>query len=67
MAGMLFEAAHKWSIDLTTSYFVGDTESDTGAAKAAGCKSILIDAWYNRDVLSDFKIPHLQDLVKIVR
>jgi len=65
--GMLFEAAHKWSIDLTTSYFVGDTESDTGAAKAAGCKSILIDAWYNRDVLSDFKIPHLQDLVKIVR
>ena len=65
--GMLLQAAHKWGIDLTTSYFVGDTESDTGAAKAAGCRSILIDAWYNREVQSDFRISHLKDLEGIVQ
>jgi len=65
--GMLLHAAHKWDIDLTTSYFVGDTGSDTGAAKAAGCRSILIDAWYNREVQSDFRIARLKDLGGVVQ
>ncbi len=65
--GMLLEAAHKWGIDLATSYFVGDTESDTGAAYAAGCKSILIDALYNHGLSSDFRISHLKNLGSIVQ
>lgn len=65
--GMLLAAAKKWNIDLTQSYFVGDTESDTGAAYAAGCKSILVHAWYNAAVESDFRISHLYDVVKIVQ
>lgn len=65
--GMLFEAARKWGIDLAASYFVGDTESDTGAAKAAGCKSILIDTWYSTMIKSDFRVKRLHDIVKIVQ
>lgn len=65
--GMLLAAAKKWNIDLATSYFVGDTESDTGAAAAAGCKSVLLDAWYNRAVPSDFRVPNLQDATCIVQ
>lgn len=65
--GMLLEAARKWNIDLATSYFVGDTEADIGAAKAAGCKSILIDAWYNTMIESDFKVKYLHDVVNIVQ
>lgn len=65
--GMLFDAARKWNIDLAASYFIGDTESDTGAAKAAGCRSILIDAWYNRHLQSDFRVPTLHGIGTIVQ
>ncbi len=64
--GMLLAAAKKWNIDLAKSYFVGDTESDTLAAKAAGCRSILIDTWYNRDVQSDYRSPNLKDACALV-
>ena len=53
--GMLLAAAKKWNIDLPRSYFVGDTESDTIAARAAGCASILIDTWYNKKIESDYR------------
>ncbi len=65
--GMLLHAANKWGIDLATSYFVGDTESDTGAAKAAGCKSILIDVWYNKKVASDYRLKRLGDVLEFIR
>ena len=57
--GMLFAAAKKWNIDLDASYFIGDTESDTLAAKAAGCASILVGAWYNKNTTSDHRIHDL--------
>jgi len=48
--GMLLEAAKKWHIDLSHSYMIGDTGADTKAAAAAGCKSILVEAPYNKRV-----------------
>lgn len=39
---MLIEAAKKHSIDLLSSYMLGDMQSDADAAKAAGVTSILI-------------------------
>lgn len=47
--GMLHDAAKKWDIDLSRSYIIGDTKSDTGAGKAAGCKTILIARPYNKE------------------
>jgi len=35
--GMLFQAVKKFNIDLSKSYMIGDSESDMGAGKAAGC------------------------------
>lgn len=63
---MLFAAAKKWNIDLSQSYFIGDTESDTGAAKSAGCVSILIDAWYNRDIVSDYRALNLKKAAEFI-
>ena len=40
--GMLFKAAEEFNIDLSKSYMIGDSDSDTAAGKTAGCKSIKI-------------------------
>lgn len=48
--GMIFNGAKKFDVDLEKSFFIGDTRKDMQAAKAANCKSILIDAIYNQDV-----------------
>ncbi|MDR0656585.1 MAG: HAD-IIIA family hydrolase [Treponema sp.] len=45
--GMLFEAAKKFNIDLSTSWMVGDNECDILAGKAAGCKAVLIGKGVN--------------------
>jgi len=38
--GMLLEAAHDFNIDLSQSWFIGDTERDILAGKAAGVRTI---------------------------
>jgi D-glycero-D-manno-heptose 1,7-bisphosphate phosphatase len=48
--GMLFDAAKRYNIDLTASFLIGDGWRDMEAAKNAGCKGILIDAYYNNGV-----------------
>lgn len=60
--GMLLAAAKKWDIDLAASFIVGDTSDDTGAAKDAGCKSILLEAPYNSTLSSDGRIRLLSEL-----
>lgn len=45
-AGLLFEAATQWSLDLTQSVMVGDRWLDIEAGKAAGCKTILVRGGY---------------------
>ena len=39
--GMLIEAQRKWSIDLTKSYIIGDSQSDIEAGQKVGCRGIL--------------------------
>jgi len=41
---MLLSAAHDFNIDLSRSIFIGDSESDVKAARAAGCRPVLIGA-----------------------
>jgi len=42
--GLLLEAAADFNIDLARSVFVGDSETDLQAARAAGCNPIFFDS-----------------------
>ncbi|HXA53457.1 MAG TPA: HAD-IIIA family hydrolase [Solirubrobacteraceae bacterium] len=41
--GMLLDAAHALGVDPRASWMVGDTDADVGAARAAGCRTLLIE------------------------
>ena len=41
--GMLLKAAEDLNIELSSSYMIGDSDTDVEAGKAAGCKSIKIE------------------------
>jgi D-glycero-D-manno-heptose 1,7-bisphosphate phosphatase len=40
--GLLLKAAEEMKLDLANSFFVGDAESDVMAAKAVGCRPVLV-------------------------
>jgi D-glycero-D-manno-heptose 1,7-bisphosphate phosphatase len=40
--GLLQQAARVLGLDLSRSYFIGDAESDVEAARAAGCRPVLV-------------------------
>jgi D-glycero-D-manno-heptose 1,7-bisphosphate phosphatase len=40
--GLLLQAAEEMKLDLANSFFVGDAESDVMAAKAVGCRPVLV-------------------------
>lgn len=40
--GLLLQAAEEMKLDLADSFFVGDAESDVMAAKAVGCRPVLV-------------------------
>jgi histidinol-phosphate phosphatase family protein len=40
--GMLFEAQHDFSLDLSRTLFIGDDKRDAQAADAAGCAAVLV-------------------------
>ncbi|MBU1179783.1 HAD-IIIA family hydrolase [Patescibacteria group bacterium] len=65
--GMLLSAAEKWDIDLSASVMVGDTESDMGAAKAAGCSFILIDDQYNKNLSVNIRAKSLMEAAEKIK
>jgi D-glycero-D-manno-heptose 1,7-bisphosphate phosphatase len=42
--GMLTEAARRHAIDLAASWMIGDSPTDMEAGRAAGCRTILVNA-----------------------
>ena len=44
--GMILTAEAEWSLDLEGSFMVGDRWRDIEAGKAAGCRTIFVDAGY---------------------
>ncbi len=46
--GLLLEAAQRWSLDLASSFMIGDRWSDVEAGRAAGCRTVLIETPYSR-------------------
>jgi len=65
--GLLLEAVKKWSINLPTSYMIGDTENDVLAGRAAGCRTILIDAAYNQSTSSDYRVKSLLEAAELLK
>ncbi|HET6421259.1 MAG TPA: D-glycero-beta-D-manno-heptose 1,7-bisphosphate 7-phosphatase [Geobacteraceae bacterium] len=47
--GMLMEAAKDFSIDLASSYMIGDHASDVEAAVRAGCRPVFVTTGHGRD------------------
>lgn len=58
-AGLLFEAAFKWHLDLERCFVVSDKWQDASAAHIAGCTSILIKSPLNGGGHHDFVVPDL--------
>lgn len=50
LPGMLLSAADDKGIDLNNSFMVGDTETDMRAGRAAGCRVVLVDRFYNLEL-----------------
>ena len=65
--GMLIEAAKKWNIDLSKSFILGDTESDIRAGNKVGCTTILLNASYNTDLVSDYRINKIEDIDQVFK
>jgi D,D-heptose 1,7-bisphosphate phosphatase len=49
---MIFDAAKDFSVDLSKSYFIGDTSSDIKAGLAAQLKTVLVKTGYGAESIS---------------
>ena len=69
--GMVRRAQRELNIDLTRSWFIGDTTTDVQTARHAGVKSILVRTGYGgsdkkHEAQADFSFDTLQDAVRFV-
>lgn len=64
--GMLLRAAEEFGIELSASWLLGDTKADAGAAKNAGCRSIIVNRPYNNGVEADRRIVHYSELATVL-
>lgn len=73
LTGMLLEAVKDFSIDLNSSYMVGDRLTDIVAGNSAGCKTILIktgqffNKWYRTIEKPNFIAENLLEAANIIR
>jgi len=65
--GMLLDLANEYSVDLGSSYMIGDNWKDIDAGKAAGCTTILLEKDYNGSVEADYRSINLDEAVKIIK
>lgn len=66
--GLLLQAAEELSIDLSSSYFVGDSWKDITAGREVGCKTFLLTGSGDDSVAvaADYVVPHLQEAVELM-
>tara|TARA_B110000196_G_C20950047_1_gene568841 strand:+ start:335 stop:850 length:516 start_codon:yes stop_codon:yes gene_type:complete len=66
LAGLFFDAAKKWQIDLNRSYMIGDNWKDIEAAKKANIDSFLLDTNYNQDYFCEYRVNSLKDFSQLI-
>ena len=67
--GMIFELAEKWSLDLGSSFIIGDTWRDIEAGRKAGCKTILVKRPWSleKNCEPTFTVDNLQNALDIIQ
>ena len=67
--GMLLDATSQLGVDLTQSWFVGDTWKDVQAGRSAGVKTILLATDYNTEAqpTADFCFPTLEEVANFIQ
>ena len=64
--GMFLQAQDKWKIDLANSFMVGDTWKDLEAAKRAGVTPLLINADYNKNLETEYRVKNLLSAIRLI-
>ena len=67
--GLILQAAKKYNLDLSNSWFVGDRWKDIAAAKAAGLKTIFVDYHYTeiyKGLRADFVVNNTVVIADII-
>ena len=64
--GMLVDLVREHGVELRESYLIGDSWKDTLAARAAGCRSIILDRPYNQGDPADCRIANLAEAVEFI-
>jgi D-glycero-D-manno-heptose 1,7-bisphosphate phosphatase len=64
--GMILDLARRWHVDVGRSYVVGDMWRDVGAARAAGCRAILIRRSYNAGDEADAEADSLGAAIDLI-
>jgi D-glycero-D-manno-heptose 1,7-bisphosphate phosphatase len=66
--GLLFQAAHDFDIDLSSSFMVGDRWRDMEAGKRAGCRTLYIDCNYDeaQPEFCNFRVASLVEASKVI-
>jgi D-glycero-D-manno-heptose 1,7-bisphosphate phosphatase len=64
--GLLLEAAADFNIDLARSVFVGDSETDVQAARAAGCNPVFFDSNRNSQRIDAAVAQTPDELIRVV-
>lgn len=59
--GMLLEAARRHTLDLGQSWMIGDSLTDMEAGRAAGCRTILVNA-AETSPLADIRVADMAEL-----
>ena len=65
--GMVLDAAKQFKLSLSQSFFLGDTDRDTGVAENSGCQSILWERAYNQSVKADYRVNSLAEVYSILQ
>jgi D-glycero-D-manno-heptose 1,7-bisphosphate phosphatase len=64
---MILNLAEKWSINLENSFIIGDNWKDIESGKSAGCRTILLDKFYNKSVQADYRTKNLAMSAEVVK
>lgn len=66
LPGMILDLARQHDVPLGESWMIGDSSKDTLAARAAGCKSIILDRSYNQGARADYRVGTLGEAVNLI-